>query len=225
MMDLAYREEIINNAKEILDDIPNYVILLAAVKTRSVQEVDAVIQAGITHIGHNYVQEAAPMIQVIGNRARWHMIGHLQRNKAKTAALLFDMVETVDSWRLAKTLNQYCKDIRKTMPVLVEINSGREANKTGILPENAEELVLRMEILENLRVEGVMTMGPRFGDPEDSRPYFKVARKKFDRFAAMNRPHIEMKYLSMGMSNNYRVAIEEGANLVRIGSKIFGARE
>lgn len=224
-MEIAYQEKISENAEKIMKDIPPNVILLAAAKTRSVQEVDAVIQAGVTHIGHNYVQEAGPMIQMIGDRARWHMIGHLQRNKAKLAASIFDMVETVDSWRLAKTLDQRCKDIQKIMPVLIEINSGREENKTGILPEKAEELVQHMEVLENLHIQGVMTMGPRFGDPENSRPYFKETRKIFDKLVSMDRPHMEMKYLSMGMSNSYKIAIEEGANLVRVGSKIFGARE
>jgi PLP dependent protein len=216
---------IFESVKRITDTIPSDVILLAAAKTRLLEEVEAVIQAGVTHIGYNYVQEAIPIIQSIGMKAKWHMIGHLQRNKAKTASVIFDMIETVDSWRLAEILNQRCKDIQKNMPVLIEINSGMEANKTGILPDKVEDLVRRIEVLENLRVQGVMTMGPRFGDPEKSRPYFNRTRKIFDRLASMNQPYIQMKYLSMGMSNSYTIAIEEGANLVRIGSKIFGSSE
>ena len=153
-----------------------------------------------------------------------HMIGHLQRNKAKLAAQHFNMIETIDSWRLAQVLDRYCADVGKTMPVLVEINSGREANKTGVMPEDIDELVQRMSALEHIHVEGLMTMGPRFGNPEDSRPYFKTTREAFERLAAMNWSNVTMRYLSMGMSNSYRIAIEEGANIIRIGTILFGER-
>lgn len=198
--------------------------MLAAAKTRTLEEVEAAIQAGVTDIGYNYVQEALPIIQTIGDRAKWHMIGHLQQNKVKIAVEYFDMIETVDSWRLAQSLDRYCANLQKKMPVLVEVNSGRETNKTGVLPEEVDELVIRMSTLQNLRVEGLMTMGPRFGDPEDSRPYFKATREVFERIAARNLPNITMKFLSMGMSNSYQIAIEEGANIVRIGTKLFGER-
>jgi pyridoxal phosphate enzyme (YggS family) len=217
--------EIEESVKRIQKTIPPGVLLLAAAKTRTLEEVVSVIRAGVTHIGYNYVQEALPIIQTIGSRAIWHMIGHLQRNKAKIAAIYFDMIETVDSWKLAQTLEYYCKANHKTMPVLIEINSGREAKKTGVLPEAVEELVLQMSTLEHLRLDGLMTMGPRFGNPEDSRPYFKTTRAMFERLAVMNLPNISMRYLSMGMSNSYHIAIEEGANIVRLGSKLFGDRE
>lgn len=110
------------------------------------------------------------------------------------------------------------------MSVLVEINSGRESNKTGVLPNDVDELVQQISTLEYLRVEGLMTMGPRFGDPEDSRPYFKATLEAFDRLSSKNIPHVTMRYLSMGMSNSYQIAIEEGANIVRIGTKLFGER-
>lgn len=212
------------SVRRILGTIPAGVLLLAAAKTRTLEEVEAVIEAGVTHIGYNYVQEALPIIQAIGSRATWHMIGHLQQNKAKTAVAFFDMIETVDSWHLAQTLDRYCADIGKTMPVLVEINSGREANKTGVLPDEVDKLVVQMSGLKYLRLEGLMTMGPRFGDPEDSRPYFKATRAVFERIAAMNLHNITMRFLSMGMSNSYPIAIEEGANIVRIGTKLFGER-
>lgn len=198
--------------------------MLAAAKTRTLDEIEAAIQAGVTDFGYNYVQEALPIIQTIGSRAKWHMIGHLQKNKAKIVAEHFDMIETVDSWRLAQTLDRYCADIQKKMPVLVEVNSGHEANKTGILPEAVDELVIQMSGLKYLSVEGLMTMGPRFGDPEESRPYFKATREVFERIAARNLPNITMRFLSMGMSNSYQIAIEEGANIVRIGTGLFGKR-
>lgn len=212
------------STKKILESIPPGVLLLAAAKMRTLEEVEAAIQAGVTDIGYNYVQEALPIIQTIGDRAKWHMIGHLQQNKVKIAVEYFDMIETVDSWRLAQSLDRYCANLQKKMPVLVEVNSGRETNKTGVLPEEVDELVIRMSTLQNLRVEGLMTMGPRFGDPEDSRPYFKATREVFERIAARNLPNITMKFLSMGMSNSYQIAIEEGANIVRIGTKLFGER-
>jgi len=217
-------ERIMETVQQIRATIPSHVVLLAAAKTRTLQEVEAVVQAGVTHIGYNYVQEALPIIQTIGNRVQWHMIGHLQRNKAKITTYYFDMVETVDSWRLAQTLDRYCEETQKTMPVLLEVNSGQESNKTGILPDAVEELVMKVSTLKNLRIEGLMTMGPRFGDPEKSRPYFKITREIFDHLAAMNSPNITMRYLSMGMSNSYQIAIDEGANIIRIGTKLFGER-
>ena len=110
------------------------------------------------------------------------------------------------------------------MPVLVEVNSGREEQKAGVLPENAEQLIKEISSLPNIKVMGLMTMGPRFGNPEDSRPYFVITRQLFDRIKALKLPDVEMKYLSMGMTNSYQIALEEGANLVRIGTKIFGER-
>lgn len=212
------------SCRQILRTIPPGVLLLAAAKTRTLEEVEAAIQAGVTDFGYNYVQEALPIIQNIGNRAKWHMIGHLQQNKAKIVAQHFNMIETVDSWHLAQTLDRYCANIQKKMPVLVEVNSGYEAGKTGVLPEEVDELIIQLSKLKYLCVEGLMTMGPRFGDPEESRPYFKVTRKIFERIAARNLPNVAMKYLSMGMSNSYQIAIEEGANIIRIGTKLFGER-
>jgi pyridoxal phosphate enzyme (YggS family) len=215
---------IAESVENILKTIPPHVLLLAAAKTRSLEEVEAVLSGGVTHIGYNYVQEALPIIQAIGSRATWHMIGHLQRNKTKTAIQYFDMIETVDSWRLAQTLNRYCEIKQKTMPVLVEINSGSEANKTGVLPDEVDRLVEQMSTLKYLRLEGLMTMGPRFGDPEDSRSYYRATREVFERLSARDLLNVNMRYLSMGMSNSYRIAIEEGANIIRIGSQLFGER-
>ncbi len=212
------------SVRRILQTIPSNVLLLAAAKTRTLEEVEAAIQAGVTHIGYNYVQEALPIIQAIGNRATWHMIGHLQHNKAKVVVQYFNLIETIDSWHLAKILDQYCAEIEKTMPVLIEVNSGREANKTGVMPDEVDDLVYQMSALEHICVEGLMTMGPRFGDPEESRPYFKATRAVFERLATRNLPNVTMHFLSMGMSNSYQIAIEEGANIVRIGRKLFDER-
>ncbi|MBN1200811.1 MAG: YggS family pyridoxal phosphate-dependent enzyme [Anaerolineae bacterium] len=217
-------DDIAASVQRILDTIPPDVILVAAAKTRTPQEVEAVIQAGITHIGENYVQEARNIIAVVGNKATWHMIGHLQRNKVSRAVRLFDMIETLDSIELAGTINQHCAAIGKTMSVLIEINSGREPNKTGALPEDVDELVAAVAGLDHIQVQGVMTMGPRFGNPEDARPYFRATREVFERLSCLSYPNVAMHYLSMGMSNSYHIAIEEGANVVRLGTALFGSR-
>jgi pyridoxal phosphate enzyme (YggS family) len=212
------------SARHILDTVPPNVTVVAAAKGRTPAEVEAVIQAGITHIGHNYVQEAQPMIEAIGDSATWHMIGHLQRNKAKRVALLFDMIETLDSLRLAKVIDRLAMTLGKEIPVLVEVNSGRESNKTGVFPEDIIEFVDSLGSLKHINIQGLMTMGPRFGDPENARPYFHATRHAFERLRNLTMPNMDMHYLSMGMSNSYMIAIEEGANIVRIGTRIFGSR-
>jgi len=205
--------------------MPEGVILLAAAKTRTLPEVQAAYEGGIRYFGHNYVQEAQDMIEICPFEVKWHLIGHLQRNKAKDAAVLFDMVETLDSIRLAKELENRCAQMEKTMLVLIEINSGKEESKAGVLPGKVEELAEFVSSLEHIRLKGLMTMGPFTGDPEESRPYFVKTREIFERLKDSGLPNVEMRYLSMGMSNSYRVAIEEGANIVRLGTEIFGPRQ
>ncbi|MCK4308042.1 YggS family pyridoxal phosphate-dependent enzyme [candidate division WOR-3 bacterium] len=212
------------NVKRILEELPKGVILVAAAKTRTVEEILEAINAGVKVIGENYIQEAMRMFEVIGNKAQWHFIGKLQKNKVKKAVKIFDMIETVDSVELAREIDKRCCEINKIMPVLIEINSGREPQKSGVLPEDALEFVKEISSLPNIRIVGLMTMGPFAGDPEDARPYFVETKKIFDKIKKLNLPDVEMRYLSMGMTNSYQVAVEEGANLVRIGTKIFGMR-
>ena len=212
------------NVSQILAEMPQGVELVAAAKTREPAEVLEAVEAGIKIIGENYIQEAERAYELAGTKARWHFIGHLQRNKVKKAVSIFDMIETVDSAQIAKEIDKRCSQMGKVMPVLIEINSGREKQKSGVLPEDTERLVREISSLRNIRVEGLMTMGPRFGDPEDSRPYFTETRSVFENIKGLNLPNVQMKYLSMGMTNSYQVALEEGANIVRIGSKLFGER-
>ncbi len=197
---------------------------MAAAKARTPEEIMRAAQAGVEIVGENYVQEALAAFNVVGHRVKWHFIGHLQRNKVKKAVEIFDMIETVDSPELSKEIDKRCSQRKRIMPVLVEINSGREKQKFGIFPEDAEDFIKEISGLKNIKIEGFMTMGPMFGDPEDARPYFVETKKLFDRIKTLNLPGLEMKYLSMGMTNSYQVAIEEGANIVRIGTKIFGPR-
>ncbi len=213
------------NINRLLSELPQGVELVAAAKTRKPEDILEAIEAGVKIVGENYVQEAERAYEAVGGRARWHFIGYLQKNKVKKAVKLFDMIETVDSIELAEEIDKRCAQIGKVMPVLIEINSGREKQKTGVLPEKAAQLIREVSSLPNLRITGLMTMGPRSGDPEDSRPYFRETKKVFEKIKKLNLPHVEMRYLSMGMTNSYKIAIEEGANMVRIGSKIFGERD
>ena len=212
------------NVKSILSELPKGVELVAAAKTRPTQEILEAVEAGIKIIGENYVQEAEAAYKLVGNRAKWHFIGHLQKNKAKKAVKIFDVIETIDSLEITQEIDKACLRENKVMPVLIEVNSGREEQKFGVVPEDIEELIKELSVLKNIKIAGLMTMGPMFGNPEDARPYFVETQKVFEKIKALGIPNVEMKYLSMGMSNSYKVAIEEGANIVRIGSRIFGKR-
>ncbi|MCK4436633.1 YggS family pyridoxal phosphate-dependent enzyme [bacterium] len=213
------------NVQRILNELSEGVELVGAAKTRTADEILEAINAGVKIIGENYVQEAEKVFEVIGRKARWHFIGHLQKNKVKKAVAIFDMIETVDSLEMAREIDKRCSQASKIMYVLIEINSGREKQKFGALPEDAIKLIEEVSNLHNIKVMGLMTMGPRFGDPEDSRPYFVETRKIFERIKSLDIQNVEMRYLSMGMSNSCKVAIEEGANMVRIGTLIFGGRK
>jgi len=210
--------------QEILKELPVGVELVAATKTRSIGEINQAIKAGVKIIGENYVQEAEEKFRVIGKKVKWHMIGHLQKNKVKKALEIFDMIETVDSIKLAREIDKISKKEGIVFPVLVEINSGREEQKSGVLPENVESFVEEISKFENIKVEGLMTMGPFVKNPEEIKPYFELTRELFEKLKSKSYPNVEMKYLSMGMTDTWKIAIEEGANLVRIGTGIFGPR-
>lgn len=212
------------NVRGLISTLPKGVELVAAAKGRAPQEILEAVEAGIKIVGENYVQEAEKAFRLIGNRVKWHFIGHLQKNKAGKAVQIFNMIETIDSLKTAKEIDKACRKERKTMPVLVEINSGREEKKFGIMPEDVERFLQGLEGLSRIKVMGLMTMGPVTDNPEDARRYFSETKKLFERIKALNMRGIEMSYLSMGMSGTYKIAIEEGANIVRIGTGIFGAR-
>ncbi|RLC68189.1 MAG: YggS family pyridoxal phosphate-dependent enzyme [Chloroflexi bacterium] len=213
------------NVRKILEELPEGVELVGAAKGRTAREIVEAIDGGLKIVGENYLQEALRVYEDVDRDVQWHFIGHLQRNKVKKAVKLFDMIQSLDSFELAKEIDKRARAIGKVMPVLIEVNSGREKQKFGVMPEDVEELARKVSTLPNIKVMGLMTMGPRFGDPEDSRPYFRETRRIFERLKQLDIPNVEMRYLSMGMSNSYRVALEEGANMVRIGTKIFGERK
>ena len=209
------------NVQRLFSELHGGVDIVAAVKGRSHEEILEAIDAGIKIIGENYVQEAEGLFNVIDSRIKWHFIGHLQKNKVKKAVKIFDMIETVDSLELAEEIDKVCSREGKIMQVMVEVNSGREMQKYGVIPEDIEDFVKRLAGFRNIKVTGLMTMAPMFGNPEDVRPYFVETRKMFEKIKSMDIENVEIKYLSMGMSNSYNIAIEEGANIVRIGSGIF----
>jgi len=214
------------NVQKILSALPDGVELVAAAKARTPEEIVEVVEAGVKIIGENYVQEARKAYEVVGKKAKWHFIGTLQKHNVRRKMVeMFDMIETIDSLEIAREIDKRCVQMGKIMPTLIEINSGREEQKSGVFPEEAEQLIREASSLRNIKVMGLMTMGPRFGNPEDSRPYFVETKRIFEKIRELNLPNIEMKYLSMGMTNSYKIAIEEGANIIRIGTKIFGERD
>ncbi len=222
---LVDKEAIKQNVARLLAEIPRGVELVAAAKTRTPEAVLTAVEAGIQIIGENYVREAKEAHALVGTKARWHFIGTFQKHNIRRKAVeLFDMIETVDSLEIAREIDRRCAQAEKIMPVLIEVNSGSEPQKAGVLPEDAEQLITDVSGLRSIKVMGLMTMGPYTGDPQDSRPYFIRTRRIFEEIRELALPNVEMKHLSMGMTNSYRVAIEEGANIIRIGTMIFGER-
>ena len=224
--------KISDNYKKIRDSIKDDVKVVVATKTRSVDEIIEVIEAGAEHIGENYVYpEAAEKYEELGDLAmkvKWHLIGHLQSNKINKALPIFDLIQTVDSFPKAKEIDKRVENAGKIfVPVLLEINSGKEKTKTGFMPviKAIKEVLIKMEELKHIEIRGLMTMGPLEGKPSDARPYFTLTRKIFEKLKDVDTINSKMEILSMGMSNSYKVAIKEGANMVRIGSLIFGERK
>jgi pyridoxal phosphate enzyme (YggS family) len=212
------------NVLMILSEIPPSVIVVAAAKAKTALEVREALDAGITAVGENYLQESREVIGAIGNRATWHFIGHVQKNKVKHVVPLFDMIETVDSKELAVLIDQQALKYGKIMPVLIEVNIAHEETKHGAMPEDVAGLIKEIGSLPNLKVNGLMTMGPFLEDPAGLRPYFRQTKALFDEIKTLMIPNVQMEHLSMGMSDSYHIAIEEGATMVRIGTKIFGPR-
>lgn len=214
-----------DNVKKILEGLPKGIELVAAAKERSAAEVAEALEAGVKIVGENYVKEAQEKFDVLGNKAKWHFIGHLQKNKVKKAVKIFDMIETLDSLSLAENLDKECKEVDKVMPILIEVNSASESQKQGVSAENVEQLLDQILQLDNLKPMGLMTMGPWLDNPQELRPFFKKTKDLFDKIKGIYQGKLEWVYLSMGMSSSYGIAIEEGANLVRVGTALFGERK
>ena len=199
--------------------------LIAVTKTVDDDRILAAIRAGVEIIGENYVQEAKRKIEKLGKASEWHLIGRLQTNKAKYAVHLFDMIHSVDRMGLAAELDRRARTGGRVIPILIEVNVSGEETKSGVPLAEALDLVRAIAPLQNLSIQGLMTMPPWFDDPEEARPCFRALREFRDRIAGEAIPRVEMRELSMGMTDDYAVAIEEGATIVRIGRGIFGERE
>lgn len=205
---------------------PGSVTLIGVSKKKSVQSVLQAIEAGAGHLGENYIQEAVEKIDAVGKeRACWHFIGHLQSNKARFAVNCVEYIHTVDKVKLAREIDRQARKIKKIQKVLIEVNIARETTKAGVPSEDVLSLAREISQLENLSLQGLMCMPPFFDDPEQARPYFRDLAGIRDRIRTEGLPRISMTHLSMGMSHDFRVAIEEGATMVRVGTAIFGSRQ
>ncbi len=206
--------------------IPESVRLVAVSKTVNADRVTQAIDAGAAILGENYIQEARDKFNTLYERSvQWHFIGHLQSNKAKYAVRMFDLIHSVESFKLAKALDKEARKNGKVQDILIQVNISREETKSGITETDAVELIEQISGLENLRVKGLMTMPPFFDAPEQARPFFHQLARLRDRIVERNIPGVSMQELSMGMTGDFEVAIQEGATLVRIGTAIFGARQ
>lgn len=215
----------INQAAVNAERDPETVQLVTVSKTVSVDVIHQAIDAGVTVLGENYIQEARTKFdQLAPLPVSWHFIGHLQTNKAKYAVRQFDLIHTVDSSRLAKAINREAAKIDKIQSILIQVNIAQEATKSGIETENVETLAQEIAQLDHLKLKGLMTMPPFFNAPDRVRPFFRQLREIRERLQQLNLPGVDLTELSMGMTGDFEVAIAEGATLVRIGTAIFGER-
>jgi PLP dependent protein len=218
--------------KQILDTAmssgrnPENIRLIAVSKRKSVEAVMEAIKAGAKHFGENYIQEALDKIDAIGkDTACWHFIGHLQSNKAKFAVKYFDYIHTVDTIKLAKEIDKQAGKISKIQDILVQVNIGEENTKSGIKIDDTIKLITQIHTYKNITVKGLMCMPPYFLDPDQARIYFQQLVRIKDEILDKKYETVSMEHLSMGMSNDFKVAIEEGSTMIRVGTSIFGRRD
>ena len=218
------RKNIEDACKKVGRDVSE-VTLITVSKTKPLSDLRIAYEEGSRDFGENKVQELVSKIDEMPSDVKWHLIGHLQRNKVKYIAGKVAMIHSVDSYRLAEEINVQAKKNSCVIPILIEINIAGEDTKFGIKPEEAEELIREISELENVKVSGLMTIAPNVANPEENRAYFKAMKDLFVDISSKNIDNVEMKVLSMGMTNNYTVAVEEGATMIRVGTGIFGARD
>lgn len=200
------------------------VTLIAVSKTKPVSMLEEIYAEGVRTFGENKVQELTEKYEELPKDIKWHMIGHLQRNKVKYIVDKVALIHSVDSYRLAEEINIQAKKHQVTVPVLIEVNVAGEDTKFGVRPEETLQLVEEIASLENVRIQGLMTIAPFVDDPEENRVHFRRLKQLSVDIASKNIDNVHMEILSMGMTNDYMVAVEEGATMVRVGTGIFGAR-
>lgn len=201
---------------------PGEIRLVCVTKEAEIKRVEEAISFGCGDIGENRIREAIEKYNTIGTKAIWHLIGHLQRNKVRDALKVFSLIHSVDSEPLAREIDKEALKTGKVQDILVEVDISGEAGKYGIAPQEAAGFVEKLSSYPNIHIAGLMGIAPMVDVPEKARPYFASLKRIFDDLASRNIKNTEMKYLSMGMSQDFEVAIEEGSNMVRIGSAIFG---
>lgn len=201
------------------------VLLVAVTKNHDIYAMREAIDAGVTDIGENRIQEAKDKYETLDRQVTWHLIGHLQTNKAKQAVKMFDLIHSVDSLHLAQAINKAAADMDKVQKVLVQVNLAQEASKSGIYEDGLLELLHQVDEMSNLQLMGLMCIAPNYEDVEECRPLFAAMKNIFDRIKDIQWKKANIKYLSMGMTHDYTTAIEEGANVVRVGTGIFGPRQ
>jgi len=219
---VAQVRERIARAAERSRRLPDDVTLVAVAKTVPAERVGEAIAAGVADIGENYVQEAASKRAQVGAGARWHLVGHLQRNKARQAVEIFDIIQTVDSHRLAEAIGRQGQALSRVVPILLQVNTSGEPSKSGVAPEDTEELLLAVRGMPGVAVKGLMTIGRWEADPEASRAEFRMLAELAKRLE--DRTGVGLGWLSMGMTHDFEIAVEEGATLVRVGTGVFGQR-
>jgi pyridoxal phosphate enzyme (YggS family) len=215
-------EEKIRVKSELVGRDPQEITLVAVSKTIEADKIEEAIAAGVNIIGESRIQEAKEKYEKVKSRIIWHLVGHLQRNKAKDAVKIFDLIHSVDSAKLAKEIDKQARKAGKIQKILVEVNVSGEESKHGLSPEGVITFLQEINGLPNIKIKGLMTMAPLYENPEDCRPCFRKLKELVEEVKAENIKNVEMVYLSMGMSNDFEVAIEEGSNMVRIGRAIFG---
>ena len=198
--------------------------LIAVTKNHPVEAMQAAIDAGIMNIGENRVQEALDKAQTLEREVKWHLIGHLQR-KVKHAVRQFDLIHSVDSVRLAQEIDKAAEKFGKVQNILVQVNLAREESKSGVYREELDDVLAEIEVLRAIRLQGFMCIAPNYDNEEKCRPLFREMYELFQEAKEKEPPKADIRYLSMGMTHDYTVAVEEGANLVRVGTAIFGARQ
>jgi hypothetical protein len=215
-------KERIRSAAEKVSRKDRDITLVCVTKTVGAPQIEETLAAGSVNIGESYVQAAEIKYKVIENRARWHLIGHLQTNKVKEAVRIFDLIHSVDSLKLAEEISKRAAGLLDPKKILIEVKTSEDATKYGVLPEQVLPLIESIAVLPNIKVMGLMTMAPLAENPEDSRPYFRRLKKVESLVSMKNIRNVRMDYLSMGTTQDFEVAIEEGANIIRIGHAIFG---
>ena len=214
-----------SRAKRTTADAKEPVRLVAVTKNHGVAEMREAIAHGVTDIGENRIQEAREKFETLERTAVWHLIGHLQKNKAKYAVKLFDLIHSVDTLELAEALDKEAGKIGKRQDVLVQVNLAKEASKSGIYEEDLQRLLEAVDALRHLRLSGLMCIAPNYDEVEETRPLFRRMYEIFQRTKDFPWKTANISYLSMGMTHDYRIAVEEGANIVRVGTAIFGPRQ